>query len=140
MIDLHWDAVKEFYEEKFGIEGWVVEMYANFDILILCASGASNESIETFLEIDAKEVLKVIQDTFDFDGWKEDLPVNPYKIYCDLEKEFEKYEHKDVRFMSEMTSALNSYTQANKDATIYKAYWICRTMSDIERKINDEWI
>ncbi len=140
MIDVHWDAVKDFYKEKFGIDEGVVEMYANLDILVLCASGASNETIERFLEIPIEEVKKVIRETFAFDGWQEDIPANPYKIFTDLEQDLETPKFVDTRFISEMMFALNSYKQEDKDKTIYRAYWVCRTMSEIERKINDEWI
>jgi hypothetical protein len=137
MNDIHWEVVKEFYKEKFGIDGWVVEMYANLDILSLCASGACNETIERFLEIPLNEIEQVIKDTFDFDGWESDLPVNPYKIFTDAESLGEVH-YADIRFISEMQSALINFK--NRDSLIYRAYWVCKTMCDIERKIDDEWI
>lgn len=130
--NLDWDTVKEFYKESFGIDGWVVEMYANLDILTLCASGASNESISNFLEIPKDEVKKVLKETFEFDGWEEDLPLNPYKLYTDGIKEYPN--HVESRLISEFRKTFQT------ERYIYVAYWICRTLDDIERKIQDEWI
>lgn len=42
METVEWKTIQEFYKEHFGTDMWLIEMMANRDILVLCASGASN--------------------------------------------------------------------------------------------------
>lgn len=131
-----WEAIKEFYKETFGIDGWLVEMYANLDILILCASGASNESIEKFTELPANEIRKVINDAFEFEGWEKDLDFSPYKMFCDYNGTKSSIEH-FVSFTQDVAVELSrSGVFVNQD----KVFYLCEAMHDIERKIQDEWI
>ena len=83
MENVEWESIKEFYKEHFGMSGWVVEMLANMDILLLCASGSSNETISNLLDIPVDEILLVIKEVFNFPGWERDLPINPYKLYAE---------------------------------------------------------
>ena len=135
--NVSWNDVKDFYKDKFGIDGWVVELYANLDILLLCASGASNESISKFTDIPEEEVRKVIRNTFGFEGWVEDLPLNPYKVYCEMLDMYPK--GLETRFISETSSTLIPYQERIK-IDKFKAYHICKTMKEIEDKIKDEWV
>lgn len=135
---LSWESVKEFYQKEFGIDGWVVEMYANLDVLILCASGASNTTIEMFLEIPIYEVKKVIEETFDFAGWDKDLPVNPYKTFCSYNGKVSSVEHFHD-FVGTICVELGKYSGFESVKTD-KLFYLCETMYDIERKIQDEWI
>lgn len=140
--NLGWEIVKEFYQKEFGIDGWVIEMYANFDILILCASGASNETIEKFLEIPIEEVVKVIEITFDFRGWDKDLPINPYKMFCNYDGKITSVEH-FLDFDKELDIELSRYSLSVHNewhTKSQKLFYLCETMYDIERKIQDEWI
>jgi len=128
---LDWQSVKTFYKEHFGIDGWVVELFANMDILLLCVSGVSNKHIEEFLELPFEEIHEVVSSTFLFDGWIDDLPLNPYKIYNDVgEKEFIK----------EAQLALVSYVKFRDILDLDDILVMCKTMKDIEGKINDEWV
>lgn len=132
--NLAWEAVKKFYKDTFGTDAWVVELYANLDILLLCSSGASNKSITNLLEIDTEEVEKVVESTFHFEGWVEDLRINPYSIYCCMynmgENELDDFK-KEIGIVSEYAYDLNQ---------IQFMYEMCKTMHDIESKIRDEWI
>lgn len=134
---LDWETVKEFYKENFGIDGWVVEVYANLDILTLCVSGSSNESIVKFLEIPIEDVKRVIKETFEFEGWDTDLPINPYKIF-----ESNLGSPQDdlaIKFKEDVESALKPYILfRNLDAI--GLYRLCKTLHDLERQIKDEWI
>jgi hypothetical protein len=138
MNELSWEAIKDFYQREFGIDGWVVELYANLDILCLCASGASNRDIEEFLEIPQKEIVKVIRDAFDFDGWENSLPINPYRIFYSYEGEITSLYH-FLDFTKAISTELQSYVEC-RDIKADKLFYICETMYDIERKIQDEWI
>ena len=137
MNNIHWDAIKEFYQREFGIEGWLVEMYANLDILSLCVSGACNDSIVKFLELPMAEVIKVLSDTFEFEGWAKDLPINPYKMFCGYSGEKSSVEH-FVSFTLEVAVELSKHSVW--DIKPEKLFYMCETMYDIERKIQDEWI
>lgn len=130
-----WDCVKEFYKTTFGIDEWIVELYANLDILQLCASGASNRSIAKFTDLDLDDVVEIILTTFNFPGWKEDLPVNPYKLWLECEP---LGINAEVKFASEMEMAL-SHVKDREDL-IYQGYWISKVMKEIEERIADEWI
>ena len=138
MNNIHWEAIKEFYQREFGIEGWLVEMYANLDILSLCVSGASNDSIVKFLELPMAEVLKVLNDTFDFEGWKKDLPINPYKMYYTYDGDKCSIQHFQD-FVLNVTLELGKYS-GFEAVKAEKLFYMCETMYDIERKIQDEWI
>ncbi len=138
MNTVSWDIVKEFYQKEFGIDNWVVEMYANMDILCLCVSGASNASIEEFLEIPIPEIVKVLQDAFDFGGWDKDLPLNPYKIFCSYKGTISSVQH-FADFVDEVGTELAKYLDFSLSHTD-KMFYMCETMYDIESKIKDEWI
>lgn len=131
-----WETIKAFYKDKFGIDGWVVEMFANMDVLLLCVSGASNHTISEFLDIDDSMVTAIIKDTFNFDGWEKDLPLNPYKIYCDGLASFRDYEY---YFRPEIDTILASY-KAFEYIDIAELYLMCETFHDIEERIEHEWI
>lgn len=136
MNDIHWDAVKEFYKDKFGIDGWVVEMYANLDILSLCVSGASNDTIVNFLEIPMEEVVKVLEDTFKFSGWEKDLPFNPYRLFCSYNGIISSVDH----FVSFTMDVAIELAKSGNFVNQEKVFYMCETYKDIEERIEDEWI
>lgn len=137
MNTVSWEAIKDFYKTKFGIDGWVVEMYANLDILALCVSGASNQSIVDFLELSLEEVSAVIKDTFGFDGWEFELPINPYHIFMTFKGSRSSLEHFSS-FVQEVTFEFQKYSIEN--ISVEKLFYMCEAFSDIEERINDEWI
>lgn len=134
---LNWETVRDFYKEKFGIESWVVEMYANMDILSLCVSGASNKTIEKFLEIPIEDIKATLDDTFSFSGWEQDLPVNPYKVF--EENSQHPLDVSIVLFDNEISNSLEPYENFRNVDTVL-LYYMCKTVEEIERKIKDEWI
>lgn len=136
--NISWELVKSFYSDKFGIDKWVVEMYANMDILSLCVSGASNKSIENILEIPIDEVKLIIKDVFEFDGWEKDLPINPYRMFCSYDGEISSVVHFNV-FVSDVLVELGKYS-GFESVKAEKIFYMCETMYNIERKIRDEWI
>jgi hypothetical protein len=137
-MNSHWEAVKEFYKEKFGIDSWVVEMYANLDILSLCVSGASVETIVQFLELSPNEVVQVVNDTFDFNGWTRDLPINPYRMFSAYMGNKGSKNH-FTAFVSEVRVELGKYS-GYESVDPEKIFYMCETYSDIEERIQNEWI
>jgi hypothetical protein len=123
-----WDYIKNFYKQSFGIEGWIVELCANLDVLILCASGASNKSISELCQVDLDDIVEILMNTFKFAGWYTDLPVNPYKLYTDLNGDYDK-------FYIELKNS-----NVFELSYIEDIYSMCKTMKEIEERITDEWI
>ena len=123
-----WDYVKEFYKTYFGIDGWVVELYANIDILRLFVSGASNDSIGNICQADQDEIVEILTNTFQYPGWKVDLPINPYKLYTDVSGDYELF----YKYMRE--------SNVFELIFIREVYAMCKTMYDLEERITDEWI
>lgn len=124
----NWEYVKEFYKTHFGIDEWVIELYANLDILQLCASGASNKSIVEFCDLEEDDVVEILMNTFKFPGWKIDLPINPYKVFSNVGESEEAF-HKEIKD-----------SNIFELKTITDVYKLCKTMKDIEERIADEWI
>ena len=124
----NWEYVKDFYKEHFGIDGWIVELYANLDMLQLCASGASNETIISVCDIELDDLVEILMNTFQFPGWNIDLPINPYKLYLDVGQDY-------IQFSKELRVSNVFELKA-----IDEVFELCRTMSEIEERITDEWI
>jgi hypothetical protein len=131
MKRLNWDIIKKFYKEEFGFEGWMVELFANQEVLLLCASGANNNTISSFTEIPVDEVVEIIRLSFKFDGWNPEIPINPYGYYSQEMKE------KDTVLMSEFIEELRNQCHLELDYKLI--YSVCKTMWEIEDKINNEW-
>lgn len=88
-----WEAVLEYYKLHFGIGEDLVELVADYDIILLAATGATNAMISEILDIDAEMIQEVLRSLCDgFAGWDTPLPYNPYLIYADCLSEAE---HKD---------------------------------------------
>lgn len=120
----HWEAVKNFYVEKFGIDPELVDLNSNYSILVMCASGASNSSISKFLDIPEGSVELVLNEVFSFTGWTADLPFNPYKLYLQSEGDSDK-----------MAKQLPSYS-----ISLYLVYKMCETMERIDARLKNEWV
>ena len=137
MVTPTWEEVKKFYQDTFGIDSWAVEVMANLDILVLCASGASNKSISIFTDIGCDEVSGVIKQTFSFDGWEENLPINPYSMY----KEFihSTLPYSTSMYVVQIRQLLLPYPSfRHLDAEFI--FTLCKTMDEIESRIYEEWI
>jgi hypothetical protein len=107
-----WEQIRQFYQDRLGIEPSLVEIMADFEVLKLCASGSSNTTIAGFLNMDAELVSNIIDKHFGFMGWKIDLDINPIRLYKNGEL------HLD-----------NDTTQK-----------VCETFSCLERLLDEKWI
>lgn len=139
MTNTDWEVIKDFYQREFGIDGWLVEMYANLDILSLCVSGASDDSIVTFLELPASDVVKVLNDTFEFDGWRRDLPLNPYKVFIHFDGIRGSIEH-FKSFVTEVSTELIKYPDLEDAVRAERLFYMCEIYRDIEERIQNEWV
>lgn len=105
-----YEAVKEFYVEKFNLDPELVDLNSNYVILLMCASGASNESISKFLDIPEHSIELVLNEVFGFEGREKDLDSNPYKVYC------------------------------NGGTVYGDVLDMCETMKRVEDRIKNEWV
>lgn len=76
-----WTLIKKLYKNKFGIDKKELESMSDYDVVLLCVSGMSNEDISNFLDIDRKETDKIILKHLFFAGWEPTLSYNPYYFY-----------------------------------------------------------
>jgi len=136
---LDWNYVKEFYKQTFGIQDWVIELYANLDILQLCASGASNESIVKFSDLDLEDVVEILMNTFNFPGWGEDLPINPYKLYLELCVTVPN-ESSRAKVFEDLICLTFLTKESLRSLDCTKVLQLCKTMKEIEERIEHEWI
>jgi hypothetical protein len=79
-----WNEIKQFYVDSFGISPELVDLLADNDIITMCVSGSSNDSISISLDIDRKTIDDITLSILDFTGWKYDMSINPLSIYNDL--------------------------------------------------------
>ena len=131
-----WEVIKRFYMDSFGIPGDLVDLLADSDILTMCASGSSNDSISKMFDIDELDVKAVISAIFKFDGWTYDLEINPLRIYEGLETDtflggyllFNKFK-----------TWIPPYTSYSSDE-IKTMFRICKLYKSIDLRIEKEWI
>jgi hypothetical protein len=128
-----WESVKRFYVEQFGVDPELVDMVAMGDVLLLSVSGSSNSSISKFLNIDKKVVKEILDTVLDFEGWKEDIEINPYSIFTNLLRNNQLNSSSFVR-------EINSIERNIKMEDISKMYRICSIFCTIERRIDQEWV
>lgn len=118
-----WNQVKQFYKDKFDIEGSMVELATNFDIIKMCATGASNKTIADFLEIDEQLVTNIIDKYLGFVGWEVDLEFSPYKVY------------KDNNFTSN-----TNLSEFMEKGLIEYTFKMVSTVVELERLLDEKWI
>lgn len=123
-----WETVKEFYYEKFDIRGELVDLMASYDILALSASGVSNETISSILNIDIEEVKSEIQKYLGFDGWEHTLEFNPRKM-------FENYS--EIDDASYAIFLFNIKQDGFKDANLLVD--VLQRFHKLEKELENEW-
>ena len=129
MNEEKWKEIKQFYLDNFNISGDTVDLFADNDILLMCAAGASNESISIMLDVDCDSVSLSIKHAFDFDGWDRDLEISPFVIFNMLRNEG-KYSFKDFEKMC---------YPIKDQKTIQTMYRICKKYERICILLDKEW-
>lgn len=137
MENVEWKTIQEFYKEHFGTDMWLIEMLANRDILLLCASGASNATISTFLDIPVDEIQLVIKEVFKFPGWDVDLPINPYATFIGFRDESYPHKQTDVISVFRINIGMHSGFESVQSEELFR---ICEIMENIEERLDNEWI
>lgn len=129
-----WDAIVKFYADSFGIPSELVELMAVYDILKLCATGSTNRQIAEYLGEDVKEVGKILETYFHFDGWPIELPINPYSIMSDVLDAWEGLPRFDA-FRNEVLTRMQS-----NEFEVYFMYDVAKQCHDLERRLRNEWV
>ncbi len=124
-----WNQIKQFYKDKFDVEPALVDIMADYDIIKLCATGASNKSIANILKLEPYDVSCIIDKRLGFKGWTNDLKFNPLQTYKNLDtNDFLVYEDYVV-------------TRYGYESGILEmSFSVARIASELERLINEKWI
>jgi len=121
-----WEAVKQFYTEKFNIDPELVDLNSNYTILLMCASGASNKTISSFLDIPEHSIELILNEVFGFTGWFQDLDINPYKTYC--------------KFYGDQDKCNEVFWSDSRTIALGTVFEMCKVMERIEKRLEDEWV
>lgn len=122
-INKIFDDIKEFYKTTFGLSEEMVELVSDYDVVLLCCSGASNKYISEYLDIPLEDVEKILTRRIGFEGWVLDLHSNPYAIYLKVNGDEEKF-------------------KGSFDSMAYykPIYDMCKKFEEMYIRINNEWI
>ena len=132
MID--WDITATILEEKLNIPRQILDYISIRDIILLCASGSSNQSIALFLQTDLDFVCEIVSSTFLFSGWEKDLDINPYQILKNiLDAEYEKAY---LSFVEEVKLMTPYYGESE----ITKMFIVADKYFKIEQEMERWWI
>lgn len=126
MTTQDWEAIKQIYEEKFGVSGIQVDYIAVNEILKLTVSGISNEKISNFVGCDTEYISSTNHSFLGFKGWNRDLDINPWNIFCRIHGNKMAFEKE----IWDLTNLLDS-------GTIDLAYRLCSIYNNIRKEIND---
>lgn len=118
-----WETIKKLYEEKFNIPPRIVDLVAVEDILSQCVEGLSNKIIAFSYNDDITYVEKVLKEFIGFEGWKEDLDINPLKIFTTHPEYLEYCSH--IATISPLVT----------QGAINRSYNLCRKYKDIRKEI-----
>ena len=124
-----WEAVKEFYDENFGLSEGLVELMSNYEILLACVSGISNSRICYRMNLDEDELHHILNEWLSFDGWEEDLDLNPYSIYKRIPDYCLSTFIDEVKVVSHMYS----------DEGITTMFRVCSIFYRLEDMLENEW-
>ena len=133
MNDTSWQVVKEFYMKSFGFPEGLIEVVANYDILLMCVSGSSNLSISKFFNTSLNDVESAVKEYLNFSGWYSDLSFNPYSIYVSMIKTDEIYN------LDTFTHEIKLIDSSLDVDIIIEIYRICSLFYRLEDRLNTEW-
>ena len=136
MSNPNWNDIRQFYLDNFGIAVDLVDLLADSDILTMCASGSSNESIAISTDIGINDVKKVLLSIYNFSGWSVDLDINPLGIYEELYSTTFKSGHNLYKLFSDECLKLKPRTSIDTK-TMFR---ICQICKKIEERIEIEWV
>lgn len=119
-----WKLLQAFYKNHFGISPDLLDKIAVEPLLEDCASGRSNQFIANKYDTDLEYVSEVLDEFLDFEGWENDLDVNPLMIYGSLDADFSYYK-----------SVIKTVSCLVNQSDILLSYGICRKYTKIRKEI-----
>jgi|WetSurMetagenome_2_1015567.scaffolds.fasta_scaffold565000_2 hypothetical protein len=122
-----WDNLKTFYNKHYNIPPNIVDEIACSEILLLCVSGMSNQSIAYNLNMDLDYINVSTKEFLEFNGWKEDLDLNPYFVYN---------KHPDYE---DFKTSVSLITPLVKLDMINQCYSLCRKYEKIREEIKNSY-
>lgn len=125
MSSKRWKLFTEYVSNEFGISEELLNYIAVEEILSCCVTGLSNNTIANICNCDIKYIKEVLNDFFEFDGWKEDLDINTYYLYESSGKIIDSYR-----------MLIKTLSSASDDIDIDKSFYICKKYEEILEKVN----
>ncbi len=90
MTNVDWDLIRAVHSEKTGVPPHVVDYIAVYDILKLCVSGKSIDSIAESLEFTSEYVMETIGKFLLLPEWEE-CTINLYHLYLASLRDLQQY-------------------------------------------------
>ena len=131
MNEVKWETVRQFYMESFGIAPELVDLMASNEILLMCVSGSSNESISRILNVDKESVAEILDVILTFPGWEKDLDFSPYRIF--------KEDSSFIGFTGQVLETIGPEDAGINLQTIKIMYNNCKIYESIEEKLEIGW-
>ena len=130
MNEKKWNNIRQFYMESFGIAPELVDLMASNEVVLMCVSGSSNESISSILNMDIESISEILDVILSFSGWTKDLEFNPYNYY--------KEDSTLIGFIGSIREACSDDTITLDIITTM--YNICKTYDQIEGTLDRDWV
>lgn len=119
-----WEDIQKLYEEKFNIPPRIIDLVACDDILLLCVSGLSNDTIARETGMELEYITSVIKTFLEFDGWEHDLDINPFYRYNRC-KQYDDY-------VFEIGTISSLVTSKEKETS----YCLCKRFDNLRKEVN----
>lgn len=127
-----WESFKQYLHERTGIPSKVFDYMAVRDILHLIASGSGVDTVANFFDIEVETVQEVCSEFLNFSGYPEDLDINPYMIFNQV-----NYYGRSINDFIHEVSTLTPYYTVEE---IKSFYTICLRFKDIENTLERYWV
>ena len=138
MKEEKWNEIKQFYLDSFGISPDLVDLLADNDILVMCASGSSNKSISAHLDIDIRSIKEIIQSVYSFPGWEEDIEFNPLQIFNEL---LDSGDYLFGDFKSSVTDQIDNFgLEPIRTGGLRIMFRVCKLYESISERLEKEWV
>lgn len=101
-----WTTIRKNISKLLHISPDILDFLSNYDIMLASVSGSSNKDISKSLDIEEKEVRKVIHDYIGYycggwDGFRESSEINPYFVFKSIMKQWSRI-NPEEEFIDEM--------------------------------------
>jgi hypothetical protein len=125
MQNEHWAEIRTMISVIRQVPEIVVDHMSILNLIKMCANGLGNMKIGYYNDLDVEVVEKTLFRYVGFKGWDLDLDLNPWRIYCTTQGNYELYEMKIL-----------SLTNLVDYDIIHTSYKICKKYEQIREEIN----